>query len=186
METSYTRVPLTGGVPSALCDGTDRPQRDVVPGWSTEVEPYRLEANACYRAWLAAGKPCQGELQNAKLQSHAQFRYAVRRVKLASKLHQARGLFSATMSGDIELMKEMKRLKKGNGPMEELAETVDGITMEHEVADKFKEVYEALYNSLPSEDEMTALKVNILELIQTEASESEIAKLTSSVVKEAA
>ena len=89
------------------------------------------------------------------------------------------------MSGDIELMKEMKRLKTGNGPMEELTDTVDGVTGDHEVAGKFREVYEALYNSSPSDPEMTNLKVKIQMLIQTEASEYEIEKLTADVVKEA-
>ena len=137
----------------------DRPQQEVIPGWSAEVEPYWLEATSCHRAWLAAGKPRQGEAHEARLRSHAQFRCAVRRVKRASKLQQARGLFGAAMSGDIELMKEMKRLKTGNGPMEELTDTVDGVTGGHEVAGKFREVYEALYNSSPSDPEMTNLKV---------------------------
>ena len=104
VETSYTTVPLTGGVPSASKGGDGHPQREVIPGWSSEVEPYRLEATSCYRAWLAAGKPRQGVAQEARLRSHTQFRYAVRRVKRASKLHKARGLFGAATSGDIELM----------------------------------------------------------------------------------
>ena len=56
-------------------------------------------------------------------------------------------------------MKEMKRLKTGNGPVEELTDNVDGVTGDHEVAGKFREVYEALYNSSPSDPEMTNLKV---------------------------
>ena len=44
-ETSYTgRV---GG----------RQSREVIPGWSADVEPFRLDSNTCYRAWLAAGQP---------------------------------------------------------------------------------------------------------------------------------
>ena len=126
-----------------------------------EVEPYRLEATSCYRAWLAAGKLRQGVAQEARLCSHTQFRYAVRKVKRASRLHKARGLFGSAMSGDIELMKKMRRLKTGNGPMEELTDTVDGATGEQEFSGKFREVYEALYNSSPSDPEMTNLKVKI-------------------------
>ena len=160
VETSYTTVPLTGGVPTAAKG--DRPQQEVIPECSAEVEPYRLEATSCHRAWLAAGKLRQGEAQEARLRSHTQFLYAVSRVKRASKLHQAKGLFGAAMSGDV-----------------------DGVTGDHEVAGKFREVYEALYNSSPSEPEMTNLKVEIQMLIQTEASEYEIEKLTADVVKEA-
>ena len=80
----------------------------------------------------------------------------------------------------------MRRLKTGNGPMEELTDTVNGVTGDQEVAGKFREdVYEALYNSSPSDPEMTNLKVKIQQLIKTEASEYEITKVTAEVVKEA-
>ena len=99
------------------------------------MEPYRLASNTCYRAWLAAGKPRQGEAHEAKQRSHAQYRHAVRHVKRASKLHQARGLFGAAMAGDLELMKELRRLKSGKSEMDELPETVDGVSGERKVAD---------------------------------------------------
>ena len=105
VETSYTTLPLTGKVPGPP-ENKDK-DRDIIPGWSSEVEPLRLQSNYCYRAWLASGKPSQGETPEAKLRSHAQFCHAVRRVKRASKLHQAQGLFEAAMAGDIELIKEM-------------------------------------------------------------------------------
>ncbi len=152
VETSYTTIPTTGGVVS----GPNKDQKKI-PGWSSEVEPLRRHSNYCYRAWIAAGKPRKGLIFQAKLDSHAQFRYAVRRVKRASKLHQAEGLFGAAMAGDIELMKEMKRLKTGKGEMDDLAETVDGETGEREIADKFAEVYNELYNSAESKTGMEEL-----------------------------
>ena len=136
VETAYTSLPLTGGVPGRP-RGKPGQQRDVIPGWSAEVEPFRLASNTCYRAWLVAGKPRHGEAQEAKQRSHAQYRYAVRRVKRASKLYQARGLFGAAMAGDMELMKELRRIKSGKGEIDELPETVDGVTGEREVADQF-------------------------------------------------
>ena len=41
VETSYTSLPLTGQAGG---------RRDVIPGWSSEIEPFRLESNVCYRA----------------------------------------------------------------------------------------------------------------------------------------
>ena len=133
VETANTSLPLTGGVP-------DRPggrlgeQREVILGWSVEVEPHRLASNACYRAWIAAGKPRQGEAHEAKLRSHGLYRHAVRHVQRASKHYKARGLFGAAMAGDMELMKELRRLKSGKGQIDELTETVDGVSGEREVA----------------------------------------------------
>ena len=119
---------------------------EVIPGWTREVEPFRLSSNAAYRVWLGAGKPRQGEVHKAKLAAHAQYRHAVRRVKRASKLHQARGLYDAAMMGDIELMKELRRVKSGKGEVDELSSMVDGVSGDSNVANKFKEVFQTLYN----------------------------------------
>ena len=150
------------------------------------MEPFRIRSNACYRAWLAVGKPRQGEVHEAKLHSHAQFRHAVRRVKRAGKLHQARGLFDAAMAGDLELMKELRRVKSGKGQMDELAESVDGVSGEHEIADRFAEIYKALYNSAGSQEGMAALQDKIRDLLGTEDSQAEISRITADVVKKAA
>ena len=146
------------------------------------MEPFRLASNTCYRAWLVAGKPRHGEAQEAKQRSHAQYRYAVRRVKRASKLFQARGLFGAAMAGDMELMKELRRIKSGKGEIDELPETVDGVTGEREVADQFRKVYQTLYTSAASEKGMDDLQRFLL---QTENSKTEVEKVTADIVKQA-
>ena len=74
VKTSYTCLPLTGragGVRTGTGTGMGRNRdrdREVIPGWSTEVEPFRLESNACYSWWMEAGKPRQGILHEAKLE----------------------------------------------------------------------------------------------------------------------
>jgi hypothetical protein len=182
VETSYTTsLPLTGRAGRG-----GRRDREVIPGWSAEVEPHRQQSNYCYRAWLAGGKPNHGELHRAKLDSHAQFRYAVRRVKRASKLHQAKGLYEAAMAGDLALVKEMRRVQSGRGAMDELSDTVDGVTGRQEVADRFGAVHSALYNSAGSKEEMAKLQERIRGIVMEEDSMAEMAKLTPEVVKEAA
>ena len=108
------------------------------------MEPFRLESNACYFQWMTAGKPWQGALHEAKLRSYALFRHAVRRVKRSEKLHQAQGIFGAAMEGNIKLSKEMKRIKTGKGQKEEMAETVDGVTGQQEIADTFATIFKTL------------------------------------------
>ena len=66
VETSYTSLPLTGRAGS----GCNQDCWDIIPGWTKEVEPLRLESNFFYRKWLAAGTPRQGEHNEAKLRSH--------------------------------------------------------------------------------------------------------------------
>ena len=62
---------------------------------------------------------------------------------------------------------------------------MDGAEDEQDIANKFKEVYETLYNSASSDDEMEALKEKIKGLISSEDSEKEIMRITGEVVKEA-
>ena len=125
-------------------------------------------------------------MHKAKLAAHAQYRHAVRRVKRASQLHQAHGLYNAAMAGDIELMKELKRVKSGKGEVDDLASMVDGVSGDTNVANKFKEVFEALYNSAGSQAGMEAVQARIKELLVKEDSKSEVEKVTTEVVKQAA
>ena len=52
-------------------------------------------------------------------------------------------------------------MKNGRGPMDELPEYIDGAEGEQEIADKFKEVYDKLYNSANYDVEMEALKEKV-------------------------
>ena len=82
-------------------------------------------------------------------------------------------------------MKEMKRIKSGKGALEELPSCVDGAEGEQEIANKFKEVYELLYNSADSETEMMKVKDILHGMIKAEDPEPEIRKITGEIVKEA-
>ena len=182
VECSYTSgLPLTGRAGRG-----GRRHQEIIPGWSSEVEPFRQRSSYCYRAWLAGGKPSHGRLHQDKLVAHVQFRYAVRRVRRANKLHQAKGLFEAAMIGDMELMKEMKRVQSGKSQLDELPDMVDGVSGQQEVADKFGEVHAALYNSAGSKEKMEELHYRIRGLVQSEDSGAEISKITAEVVKQAA
>ena len=119
------------------------------------------------------------------MKSHTQYRHAVRRVKGASKLCKARVLFGAAIEGDMELLKELRRLKTGKGKMDELTETMDGVSGERNVAEQFAKVYHNLYTSAESEEGMAALQVKLRQLVQSEDSQSEIKKVTAEVVKRA-
>jgi hypothetical protein len=67
------------------------------------------------------------------------------------------GPLQCPMAGDIELFKEMRRAKSVKNQMEEMAETVDGVSREQGVADTFAKIFCNLYNSSGSRQEMTEL-----------------------------
>ena len=77
VESSYSScLPLTG-----RAGGREKKDMKVTPGWSAEVEPYRQRSNYCYLTWLAGGRRSHGDLHRAKVDSHTQYQYSVRRVK---------------------------------------------------------------------------------------------------------
>ena len=73
--------------------------------------------------------------------------YAIRRTKRKEKLHRAKALLEAARIGDMNLLREMKRVVNGNGLAEELSEVVDGVTGHGKIAERFREIHEELYNS---------------------------------------
>ena len=77
-------------------------------------------------------------------------------------------------------------MQSGHGVLDELPDSVDGVTGQEEVANHFGKVHSALYNSAESNEEMNELKNRIRGLVQTEDSQAEIGKITSETVKKAA
>ena len=107
------------------------------------------------------------------------------RVKRRCKEHQARELLTAAMDRDVQLLKEMRKIKNGgNAGNSELPNSVGGAEGEQGIAELFRESYEALYNSAPSFNEMTDLKEKLEDMIDLSAGQ-DIARVTGSVVKEA-
>ena len=80
-----------------------------------------------------------------------QYHYAVRRCKGKSNHARAEKLFEASMKGELDLLKEMKKVRSGGCSKADLPENVAGGVGEEEIVLKFREVYSALYNSAVSQ-----------------------------------
>ena len=79
----------------------------------------------------------------------------------------------------------MKRVMTGKSIAADLPETIDGATGQDEIAAKFKEVYEKLYNSSDSSKEMEKIEESIKSLITKQDNSEEIEKVTSEIVEKA-
>ena len=79
----------------------------------------------------------------------------------------------------------MKRVKTGRKEAEELTSSVDGVSGRENVANKFKEVFEALFNCVDGKLDLESVEQRIRTLILNEDSNKEVDKLTADVVKQA-
>ena len=98
---------------------------------------------------------------------------------------KAKKLFEASLSSDMELLKEMKKVRSGGNGAAELPDNVAGAEGEDEIVEKFKEVYSALYNSSSTADEVQTIKDRLGELINMGSME-EVLKINGEAVKAAA
>ena len=132
------------------------------------------------------GSPRGNWLHGLMVKKRAQYHYAVRRLRKKADLTRAQNLFEASLQGDINLLAEMKKIRcGGTGSLTDLPDSVAGAQGEDEIADKFKTVYETLYSSAASQEEMVRLLEKVNRLVN-HSSVQEIAKVTGSKVKEAA
>ena len=160
-------LPLAGGRRAA--PGTNRPSGGNIPGWNEDVEPFRQDALFWHSVWVSARRPNTGDLHIMMARSRNQYHYAVRRLKLNSNLVRAKKLFEASIKSEMDLLKEMKAITRGKGGGEELPDNVAGADGQEEIVEKFKEVYQALYNSADSSRDMDEIKVKLAELITVDS-----------------
>ena len=89
------------------------------------------------------------------------------------------------MEGDVQLLQEMKIIKQGGKASNtELPASVGGCDGEENIAEKFKESYENLFNSAPTENAMLEMKRKLEGLISAD-SKFEVEKVTGLIVKQA-
>ena len=180
-------LPLAGGRRAVPASSKSSIGRSVgnIPGWKEEVEPFREQALFWHAVWVSAGRLNKGELHMIMARTRNQFHYAVRRTQRQADLTRAKKLFEASIDSEMELLKEMKSVKVGRTGGEDLPDCVAGADGEAEIVEKFREVYQALYNSAESSQQMNDIKVKVAELISVD-SVQEVMKITGAKVKEAA
>ena len=187
VESSHTMLPLAGGRRAVPRSTTSKSSGGNIPGWTENVEPYRQEALFWHSVWISARRPgpAEGDLHTMMSRSRNQYHYAVRRLKLDSRLIRAKKLLEASVNGDTELLKEMKAISRGRGFHDDLPEHVAGADGQVEIVEKFREVYQTLYNSSGSVTEVVDIKAKLAQLVTVE-SVVEVKKITGETVRKAA
>ena len=179
VEASYSSIPLKPA-PRPVKVGAKQKHAQL-PGWNEKCEPLCSAAKFWYSVWLSAGKPQKGELHRLMVSTRVKFRAAVRRARSEANSAKAHMLLSAAESGDRALLKEMRRVVGSSKLEQQVPDSLEGAHGDGAVLDKFKSLYEALYNSAATEGKMGELLRRMNEMLDCRA-EGEVSRVTAKVV----
>ena len=182
----YNNIPLSGSVPLKAQAGKVKDSffSKSVPGWKDHVKPFKENAKFWHSIWLSAGRPNTGVLHDIMSNTRNKYHYMIRKVKKMSNNIRAQNLMEASQSGDINFLKEMKKINGGKKGVVNLPEYVEDAVGQDEIVEKFKEVYDALYNSAESFEAVKNLKEQIRGMIGP-SSLNVINKVNGEIVKKA-
>ena len=179
VEAGYSSIPLKPA-PRPVKVGAKQKHAQL-PGWNEKCEPLCSAAKFWYSVWLSAGKPQKGELHRLMVSTRVKFRAAVRRARSEANSAKAHMLLSAAESGDRALLKEMRRVVGSSKLEQQVPDSLEGAHGDGAVLDKFKSLYEALYNSAATEGKMGELLRRMNEMLDCRA-EGEVSRVTAKVV----
>ena len=89
------------------------------------------------------------------------------------------------MISSLDLLSEMKKIKRDKKPSMDLPQTIGGVSGESSIVELFKECYSSLYNSASTEAQVEKLKL-LLNREITEFNLSEVNKINGKITKLAA
>ena len=181
VEASYLSLPL---VQRSSPQTEGRQQRVNLPGWKEKCEPLRKDAKFWYSVWISAGRPSTGELHKLMVGTRVKFRSAVRKMKCEANSAKAFSFLAAAESGDQALLKEMRRVLGSRRQAQELPDCLEGAVGQNEVLEKFRTLYEALYNSAGTKGKVDELLETMNSRIDCR-SEGEARKITGEEVAKA-
>ena len=181
LEAGYTSIPTT---PAPRKVSETSKCHAQLPGWNENVKPRKEDSKFWYAIWLSAGRPSTGALHSVMVNAKMKYRQAVRSAQREANSAKASTLLAAAESGDRALLAKMKRVMGSRKTAQEMPSCLEGSVGETEILEKFKELYEELYNSSSTEGEVSELLKGLQSRIDCR-SEGEVAKMTLSVVKRA-
>ena len=115
---------------------------------------------------------------------HTRLKYhsAVKAAKRAAASLRAESLLEASEAGDRALMKELKKTLSSKHRGQAVPDSLDGRVGHEPVLERFKECYEALYNSAGNKEAVDKIKDKLKGVINYNSAK-EVYKITGEVVK---
>ena len=138
--------------------GKKRNNRDntkVMPGWNDIVQPFYDDAAFWNAVWKSAGKPLNNPLHTIMKRTRNLYHYAIRKCKRASEYLRKDKLLNSCVNGSNNIFDEIRKMRKTENT------TPSKIDGHDNPAQRFGEVYGALYNSANDTEEMKEILVEI-------------------------
>ena len=179
IEASHASIALSPPPRPSSCSKHPR-----LPGWKENVEPLKQDAKFWYAVWLSSGRPSTGALHSVMVNTKVKYRCAVRQAQRQANKEKAKGLLDAALLGDKVMMQQMRKAMGCKKTAQEIPSSLEDAVGHAEIVEKFRQLYEQLYNSCGSDIEMEGLK-QLLEEKITCLAEGEVAKVTGSAVRRA-
>ena len=129
---------------SSTGGGMSSGKLSIIAGWNEYVKPFCEESKFWHSVWQSAGKPQQGDILVAMKNSKLQYKYAVRRLKRANlKIQNDKFVQSLITDGGMNIFKEIKKFR---GDSRSCSSTIDGEVGAKNIANRFADIYNKLYN----------------------------------------
>lgn len=173
IESSHLNILMTGGFKST----NSRKKKEIIPGFNDLVRPNRETALFWHSIHVSAGRPNKGVLHDIMVKTRNTYHYVIRKVKIQADQIRAKNLLIVVQDGDINLIKEMKKINSKNKGGAILPDAIEGAEGTEEIVEKFKEVYETLFNSSESSAAVQTIKESLKQTID-QNSLSEVSKIT--------
>ena len=135
-----------------------------IPGWNEYVKPYKNKSIFCHDLWVSAGKPSSGQLFDDRKFARYKYHWAIKQArKNKDNIILNKTAQQLTQKSFNEFYKTIKKLK-GNSNI--VPTVIDNKCTDGEIADNFRSIYNALYNSI-QDDSLNSTKLRVNNLINT-------------------
>ena len=154
--------------------------RKIVPGWKSEVKPFRDTAYFWHQIWVSSGKPINTELHRIMKKTRNTYHFHFRKCKKSEELITKNKLLDACINGNGDLFLEIKKLRRSK-PV--AATSMDGVT--DDIPGHFKNIFSNIYNSADDKDELADVLSEVEDKIDV-SSVADVRLVTPEIVRKAA
>ena len=156
-------------------------RKNTLPGWREFVKPYQTESLFWHGLWSSANKPAGGPLFEAMRHSKNQYKYAVRRLKIAGDKIQNDKFVKSLFDKKASIFTEIKKFR---GTGRSRSSRIDEEVGDSNIANHFATIYSEIYNKVELRDEFENL-CNEVDQEVTDESCSLVNKINDKLIQKA-